>query len=119
MRARFPEADRLSVSHGRGLRFRRACRGELVFAVLLGAMPAAGLRAAPRRIPARRRSIRSPTTNAPSALKTALANVVIEQTGDAGVLSRSDVAAAVGKAERYVLQFRYKQNAGARTRVRG
>ena len=45
------------------------------------------------------------------ALKTALANVVIEQTGDPGVLSRSDVASAVGKAERYVLQFRYKRGA--------
>ena len=45
------------------------------------------------------------------ALKTALASVVIEQTGDPGVLSRSDVAAAVGKAERYVLQFRYKRGA--------
>jgi len=45
------------------------------------------------------------------ALKTALANVVIDQTGDPGVLSRSDVASAVGKAERYVLQFRYKRGA--------
>lgn len=47
------------------------------------------------------------------ALKTALANVVIDQTGDSGVLARSDVAAAVAKADRYVLQFRYKQNAAA------
>jgi hypothetical protein len=45
------------------------------------------------------------------ALKTALANVVIQQTGDPGVLSRSDVAAAVAKADRYVLQFRYRKNA--------
>jgi hypothetical protein len=44
------------------------------------------------------------------ALKTALANVVIETTGDPGVLARSDVAAAVAKAERYVLQYRYRQN---------
>jgi hypothetical protein len=44
------------------------------------------------------------------ALKTALANVVIEQTGDAGVLARSDVAAAVAKADRYVLEYRYKPN---------
>jgi len=45
------------------------------------------------------------------ALKTALANVVIDVTGDPGVLARSDVASAVGKAERYVLQYRYRQNA--------
>jgi hypothetical protein len=45
------------------------------------------------------------------ALKTALASVVIDQTGDPGVLSRSDVAAAVAKADRYVLQFRYRKNA--------
>jgi len=47
------------------------------------------------------------------ALKIALANVVIQQTGDSGALSRPDVAAAVAKADRYVLQFRYKQNPGA------
>ena len=46
------------------------------------------------------------------ALKTALANVVIDITGDSGVLARSDVAAAVAKAERYVLQYRYRQNTG-------
>jgi hypothetical protein len=44
------------------------------------------------------------------ALKTALASVVIQQTGDPGVLSRADVAAAVAKADRYVLQFRYRKN---------
>jgi hypothetical protein len=47
------------------------------------------------------------------ALKTALANVVIEQTGDSGVLARSDVAAAVAKAERYMLEYRYRPNASA------
>jgi len=49
------------------------------------------------------------------ALKIALANVIIDQTGDAGVLSRSDVAAQLAKADRYVLQFKYKQNPGADT----
>jgi hypothetical protein len=44
------------------------------------------------------------------ALKTALASVVIRETGDPGVLSRSDVAAAVAKADRYVLQFRYRKS---------
>ncbi|MGH8173645.1 MAG: DUF2066 domain-containing protein [Rhodanobacteraceae bacterium] len=47
------------------------------------------------------------------ALKTALANVVIQVTGDAGVLARSDVASACGKAERYVLQYRYRLNASS------
>jgi len=47
------------------------------------------------------------------ALKIALANVIIDQTGDAGVLSRSDVAAQLAKADRYMLQFKYRQNAGA------
>lgn len=46
------------------------------------------------------------------ALKTALANVVIAQTGDSGVLSRSDVAKAVAQAERYVLQYQYRRNPG-------
>jgi hypothetical protein len=51
------------------------------------------------------------------ALKTALANVVIEQTGDSGVLARSDVAGAVAKADRYVLEYRYRPNAeGASSR---
>lgn len=47
------------------------------------------------------------------ALKIALANVIIDQTGDAGVLSRSDVAAQLARADRYVLQFKYRQNPGA------
>lgn len=46
------------------------------------------------------------------ALKTALANVVIEQTGDSGVLSRPDVASAVAQAEHYVLQYQYRTNGG-------
>ena len=48
-----------------------------------------------------------------AALKTALANVIIEQCGDSSVLARSDVASAVGRAERYVLQYTYRRNAGA------
>jgi hypothetical protein len=46
------------------------------------------------------------------ALKSALANVVIEQTGDSGVIARPDVAKAVEKAERYVLQYSYRRNTG-------
>jgi hypothetical protein len=45
-----------------------------------------------------------------AAMKTALANVVIEQSGDSGVIARADVAKAVEKAERYVLQYSYKRN---------
>lgn len=46
------------------------------------------------------------------ALKTALANVVIAQSGDSGALARSDVAKAIGQAERYVLQYQYRRNPG-------
>lgn len=45
-----------------------------------------------------------------AALKTALANVVIEQTGDSGILARADVARAIGQADRYVLQYTYRRN---------
>jgi hypothetical protein len=44
------------------------------------------------------------------ALKTALANVVIEQAGDSAVMARPDVAKAVEKAERYMLQYSYRRN---------
>lgn len=47
------------------------------------------------------------------ALKIALANVVMAQTGDSGVLARADVASAVGQAERYVLQYQYRENPAA------
>lgn len=45
------------------------------------------------------------------ALRTALASVVIEQTADSAVMARADVAKAVEKAERYVLQYSYRRNA--------
>ena len=45
-----------------------------------------------------------------AALRTALANVVIEQAGDSAVMARPDVAKAVEKAERYVLQYSYRRN---------
>lgn len=44
------------------------------------------------------------------ALQTALANVLVAQTGDSGLLARTDVAKAVAQAERYVLQYQYKPN---------
>jgi hypothetical protein len=46
------------------------------------------------------------------ALKTALANVVIAQTGDGGVLQRPDVAKALAQADHYVLQYSYRRNPG-------
>ncbi|HEY0180254.1 MAG TPA: DUF2066 domain-containing protein [Dokdonella sp.] len=47
------------------------------------------------------------------ALKAALGSVVVERTGDPGVLARADVAKALAQAERYVLQFQYRPNPGA------
>lgn len=46
------------------------------------------------------------------ALKTALAHVVIEQAGDSSVIARPDVAKAIEKAERYLLQYSYRRNDG-------
>jgi len=51
------------------------------------------------------------------ALKTALANVVIEQAGDPGVVARPEVAKAVEKAERYMLQYSYRRNTGGDYRI--
>lgn len=48
-------------------------------------------------------------TERAGALRTALANVVIEQTADSGIMARADVARAVEKAERYVLQYSYRR----------
>ncbi|HNV08739.1 DUF2066 domain-containing protein [Dokdonella sp.] len=45
------------------------------------------------------------------AIKNALAKVVIERSGDAGILARDEVAKAVAKAEQYVLQYRYRRDA--------
>lgn len=45
------------------------------------------------------------------ALKTALADVVIRLSGDAGILARDDVAKAVAAADKYVLQYRYRHDA--------
>lgn len=46
------------------------------------------------------------------ALRTALANVVVAQTGDSTLIARPDVAKAVDQAERYVLQYQYRPNNG-------
>lgn len=44
------------------------------------------------------------------AIKNALAKVVIERSGDAGILARDEVAKAVAKADQYVLQYRYRRD---------
>ena len=46
------------------------------------------------------------------ALQTALANVVVAQTGDRALIARPDVAKAIGQAEHYVLQYQYRRNNG-------
>jgi hypothetical protein len=113
VRVRFPEADVSSPLHGRCRVFAVSAAAKLVFAMLLVALPPAGALAGPATYTGEAPVNSQSDEERASALKTALANVVIEQTGDAGVLARSDVAAAVSKAERYVLQFRYKQSAVA------
>ncbi|MBC6942358.1 MAG: DUF2066 domain-containing protein [Xanthomonadales bacterium] len=45
------------------------------------------------------------------ALRSALAKVVIERSGDAAALAREDVANEVAKADRYVLQYSYQRAA--------
>jgi hypothetical protein len=47
------------------------------------------------------------------ALRTALGQVVVKLSGDPGVLSRSDVAKAIGHADRYMQQYSYQRNASA------
>lgn len=46
------------------------------------------------------------------ALRTALGQVVVKLSGDPGVLSRPDVAQAIARADRYMLQYSYQPNAG-------
>lgn len=108
MRARFPEIDVRRFPH----RGRRAFLVVLVaFALaIFAAMP---LGAAPQTYTGEAPVDSQSDDDRLEAMKIALANVVIDQTGDSGALSRSDVAAAVAKADRYALQFRYKQNPGA------
>lgn len=85
----------------------------LIGALSIGALPPTAAHAAPATYTGEALVNSQSDEERADALKTALANVVIEQSGDAGALARSDVAAAVAKADRYVLQFRYKPNPGA------
>ncbi len=92
-------------------------RGLQAFVVLLALafalFASAPLRAAPPTYTAEAPVDSQSDDDRLEALKIALANVIIDQTGDAGVLSRSDVAAQLAKADKYVLQFKYRQNPGA------
>lgn len=109
MRARLPDADLHCPSLGRRRAPPLAMTAMRAFALLFAGAFATLANAAPPTYTGEAPVNSQSDEERVDALKTALANVVIEQTGDPGVLSRSDVAAAVGKAERYVLQFRYKR----------
>ena len=109
MRARPLEADVRPLSLGR-CRLAVVSLLAAIACALLCATPPAALAGPPTYTGEAPVNTQSDEERA-EALKTALANVVIEQTGDSGLLARSDVAAAVAKAERYVLQFRYKRGA--------
>lgn len=79
-------------------------------ALALGALAAAAPPAYTGTVPVRSQD----EAERADALRSALAKVVIEQTGDAGVLAREDVANAVAQADRYVVQYGYR-NDGAGT----
>lgn len=107
VRARAVEADVCTVSLG----VQRVCAGvAAALAMLIFALAPFAARAAPPTYTGETPVTSQSDDERAEALKTALANVVIEQTGDPGALARSDVASAVAKADRYVLQFRYKAN---------
>jgi len=113
VRTRPVEGGVCSLSHGEQ-RVRAACAaGALALAILIGAMVPFAAPAAPPTYTGETPVVSQSDEERTEALKTALANVVIEQSGDSGALARSDVAAAVAKADRYVLQFRYKANPNA------
>ena len=107
MRARSPETV-VSRLPRRGLQAFVA-----LFALAFATLAPAPARAAPPTYTAEAPVDSQSDDDRLEALKIALANVIIDQTGDAGALSRSDVAAQLAKADRYVLQFKYRQNAGA------
>ena len=115
MRARLPQGDARSLPQRDGLRTAAAAAAaKVLIAILVVAFSPLISHAAPSTYTGEAPVNSQADAERTEALKTALANVVIDATGDAGVLARSDVAAAVAKAERYVLQYRYKQNtAGA------
>jgi hypothetical protein len=112
VRARPVETDVRSLSYGQSVRAVLEA-AAFAFAILLVALAGDTVRASPPTYTGEAPVNSQSDDERGEALKTALANVVIEQTGDSGALARSDVASAVSKADRYVLQFRYKSNPNA------
>ena len=113
MRARLVQGAARSLPQPRARRFRGAALAGLALAALVATLLPQSAPAAPSTYTGEAPVNSQSDEERSEALKTALANVVIDATGDPGVLARSDVASAVAKAERYVLQYRYRQNAGA------
>lgn len=111
VRARPVEADVCSLSLV-GQHVRAVCAAA-TFALFILALAPLAVRAAPPTYTGEAPVNSQSDDERAEALKIALANVVIEQSGDSGALARSDVASAVAKADRYVLQFRYKSNPNA------
>lgn len=111
MRARSPEAGR---RFPRALHARAASwltfwsRIALVAAAIVLAAPS--LRAAPPTYTGEAPVNSQSDEDRGEALKKALANVIIDVTGDASAPSRPAIAAALAKADRYVLQYRYRPN---------
>lgn len=87
----------------------RRWRGRLIrvgLALLLG-VPMLGL-AAPATYSGEAPVSSQAEAERAGALKSALAEVVMRISGDAGILARADVASAVAEADKYMLQFRYR-----------
>jgi hypothetical protein len=112
VRARVVPAAARSPSQRQARHFRGVAAGA-VLAALIAVLPLRFAQSAPQTYTGEAPVNSQSDEERTEALKTALANVVIDVTGDPGVLARSDVASAVAKADRYMLQYRYRQNTGA------
>jgi hypothetical protein len=106
VRARCPEHRFRPNPHGL-VRFARVLVATVALACALSIAPA---RAAPSTYTGEAPVESQSDADRADALKIALGNVIVEQSGDSGILSRPEVASAVAKAERYALQFRYRKN---------
>lgn len=95
-----------------GLGAASAWMRRLVLALAIGGMPTLAA-AAPATYSGEAPVASQSEAERSEALKTALADVVIRLSGDAGVLARGDVARAVAEAGRYVLQYQYRRDVGA------
>ena len=106
MRARCPEHRFRPNPHG----LVRCARALIVAIALIAALSIAPAYAAPSTYTGEAPVESQSDADRAEALKIALGNVIVEQSGDSGILSRPEVAAAITKAERYALQFRYRKN---------